>query len=666
VAAINGLAHDLCRAVGSHSGCIVDAVICGNTAMHHLLLGLPVRQLGRAPFVAALHAPTDVKARDLGLNFCPGARVHLAPNVGGFVGGDHVTALLATEERWRAPGTSLVMDIGTNTEISLIHGGEISSASCPSGPALEGGHISCGMRAADGAIERVGVVDGRLVVHTIGQRDPVGLCGSGVLDALAALRRLDIVSARGRIVAAHPDVEEIDGLRAALLAPGVRLTQHDVRAVQLAKAAIRTGVELLLRDHGIGEQQIDRFIIAGAFGAYIDVASGIDIGLFPDLPASATPRSATPPASAPGACWPASRPGPAPRRSPAPAATSNYPPAASSRKPSCTTSAFPPSYPGDPSDGSKRLRPAHHRRAHQPRLQEHPGPVRHRGHPRHPGAGGEAGRSRRRLPERQYRRPRHDRSRVHGTKIITAIQEVVGTPLSFDFPSRKVQEICLAAYRPERAGGALPIVNSITEHRWDLMELYGKYRFKVILMASERIEDGVARGNKTAEQIHGTARRAALRLKSEYGMALDDIFIDMSVSAIIADTEGLNRATVDAIRMIGADPELKGVHMMGGLSNIGQQLPPKAADGSDLKHCLENAFLTLTVPHGFDTVLGTPWRGYAPLPEETPRHAGLPQLPRAKRQQRLARGAQVLQGLSHEQRQPGPGGGRMVRWRDAP
>jgi uncharacterized 2Fe-2S/4Fe-4S cluster protein (DUF4445 family) len=285
VAAINGLAHDLCLAVGSHAGCIVDAVVCGNTAMHHLLLGLPVRQLGRAPFVAALHAATDAKARDLGLSFCPGARVHLAPNVGGFVGGDHVTALLATEERWHQAGTSLVMDIGTNTEISLIHGGKISSASCPSGPALEGGHISCGMRAADGAVERVRVADGHLVIQTIGNRAPVGLCGSGVLDALAALRRLDIVYAGGRIAAEHPDVEETDGLRAALLAPGVRITQHDVRAVQLAKAAIRTGVELLLRDHGIAEQQIDRFIIAGAFGAYIDIASGIDIGLFPNLPA---------------------------------------------------------------------------------------------------------------------------------------------------------------------------------------------------------------------------------------------------------------------------------------------------------------------------------------------------------------------------------------------
>lgn len=202
------------------------------------------------------------------------------------------------------------------------------------------------------------------------------------------------------------------------------------------------------------------------------------------------------------------------------------------------------------------------------------------------------------------------------TRVIDAIQEVVGTPLSFDFPSKKVQEICLASYRPERAGGELPIVNSITEHRWDLMELYGQYKFKVILMASERMEVGIARSNKTAEQIYGTARRAALRLKNDYGMALDHIFIDMSVSAIIADTEGLNRATVNAIHMIGADPELEGLHMMGGLSNIGQQLPPKAADGSDLKHCLENAFLTLTVPHGFDTVLGTPWRGYAPLPEE--------------------------------------------------
>jgi len=135
-------------------------------------------------------------------------------------------------------------------------------------------------------------------------------------------------------------------------------------------------------------------------------------------------------------------------------------------------------------------------------------------------------------------------------------------------------------------------------------------------MASERMEDGVAKNNKSAADIAGTAKRAARRLQHEHGMALDDIFIDLSVSAIVADTEGLNRSTLEAVRLIGSDPELKGLHMMGGLSNIGQQLPPKAADGSDLKHQLENAFLTLAVPFGFDTVLGTPWRGYAPLAED--------------------------------------------------
>ena len=205
-------------------------------------------------------------------------------------------------------------------------------------------------------------------------------------------------------------------------------------------------------------------------------------------------------------------------------------------------------------------------------------------------------------------------------RVIEAIQEVVTTPLSFDFPSKSVQEICLSCYDPAKANGELPIVNSITEHRWDLMELYGQHKFKVILMASERVEevDGVkvAKGNKTADEIYSTARRAALRLHNDYGMPLDHIFIDMSVSAIIADTEGLNRSTVDAIKRIGSDPDLKGVHMMGGLSNIGQQLPPKAVDGSDLKHSLENAFLTLTVEHGFDYVLGTPWRGYQRLADD--------------------------------------------------
>ena len=282
--AINAIAHDLCLSIGASTADIVDMAICGNTAMHHLLLGLPVRQLGRAPFVAAVRDAMDVKARDLDLAVCPGAYVHLAPNIGGYVGSDHVTALVATQELWQSGTTTLVMDIGTNTEISLIHRGEILSASCPSGPALEGGHISCGMRAAEGAIERVTIADGRLKIGVIGNRQPVGLCGSGVIDVMAAMRQIGVLDDGGRIVSTHPDIAEVDGKRVAVLAPGITFTQHDVRAVQLAKAAIRTGIELLLRDRGLAEDDIELVVIAGAFGAYIDVAGAIAIGLLPALP----------------------------------------------------------------------------------------------------------------------------------------------------------------------------------------------------------------------------------------------------------------------------------------------------------------------------------------------------------------------------------------------
>ena len=202
-------------------------------------------------------------------------------------------------------------------------------------------------------------------------------------------------------------------------------------------------------------------------------------------------------------------------------------------------------------------------------------------------------------------------------EVVRAIQAVVTVPLCFDFPTAPVQEVCLRTYDRARAGGALPLVNSITEHRWDLMDLYQRFGpFKVIVMASERVDDGIAKPNKTADEIITTARRAALRLKNDYGMAMDDIFIDISISAVVADTTGLHRATLAAIRAIRAGPDLAGIHIMGGLTNIGGQLPVKAADGSDLKLSLECAFLTLAVPLGFDAVLATPWRPYRPLPDD--------------------------------------------------
>jgi uncharacterized 2Fe-2S/4Fe-4S cluster protein (DUF4445 family) len=282
--AIDAIAQDLTASIGAEAADIVDVAICGNTAMQHLLLGLPVRQLGRAPFVAAVRDAMDVKARELELTICPGAYAYLAPNIGGFIGSDHVAALLATQELWQNAATTLILDIGTNTEISLIHRGDITSASCPSGPALEGGHISCGMRAAEGAIESVAVEDGRLRIATIGSRPPAGLCGSGVIDTLAALRQAGILDDGGRIAGSHADVVEIDGARVAQLAPGVTFNQHDVRAVQLAKAAIRTGIELLLRERHLNESDIEQVAIAGAFGSYIDVGNAIAIGLLPALP----------------------------------------------------------------------------------------------------------------------------------------------------------------------------------------------------------------------------------------------------------------------------------------------------------------------------------------------------------------------------------------------
>jgi uncharacterized 2Fe-2S/4Fe-4S cluster protein (DUF4445 family) len=285
VTAIAALAHDLAFAVGAEAGDIVEATVCGNTAMQHLFLGLPVRQLGRSPFVAALADAIDVPAADFALPFAGGARIHVAANVGGFVGSDHVTALVATRPIWEAEGTTIVMDIGTNTEISLIHAGTIRSASCPSGPALEGGHILSGMRAAEGAIERVSLVDDRLAIATIGAKPAVGICGSGVIDMLASLRRAGIVDGRGRLHGGHPDTAlDDDGKTVAVAAEGVVFTQADVRAVQLAKAEIMTGVELLLREAAIGIETVDRFVVAGAFGAHVDVEAAFEIGLFPDIP----------------------------------------------------------------------------------------------------------------------------------------------------------------------------------------------------------------------------------------------------------------------------------------------------------------------------------------------------------------------------------------------
>jgi uncharacterized 2Fe-2S/4Fe-4S cluster protein (DUF4445 family) len=302
VDAIDGLARDLCvdaAVVGDSTSAgqlepsqIVEAVIVGNTAMHHLFLGLPVRQLGLAPYVAAVSAPLDVKAGEIGLSFAPGATVHLLPNIAGFVGADHVAMLLATDAFAAADQVVVRIDIGTNTEITLSANGRLVACSTASGPAFEGAHIRDGMRAAEGAIERVRVSDSKVDFQTIGEGPPVGLCGSGILDAIAQFKLAGILNRRGSMDQAHPLVRQSDDGPEVLLAAAavtrhgrdIVLNRKDVSEIQLSKGAMRAGIEILLEQFGLTADDIDEFIIAGAFGTYIDVASAITIGMFPSIP----------------------------------------------------------------------------------------------------------------------------------------------------------------------------------------------------------------------------------------------------------------------------------------------------------------------------------------------------------------------------------------------
>jgi len=212
--------------------------------------------------------------------------------------------------------------------------------------------------------------------------------------------------------------------------------------------------------------------------------------------------------------------------------------------------------------------------------------------------------------------PRASEDPAFLVEVIRAIQAAVEVPLCFDYPDAAIQKICLEAYDQDKARGRKPIVNSLAETRWEMTELAKIRPFTAILMASERLEDGVGRPNKSSAEIAGTAKRAALRLVREHGFAMDDIIVDVTVSALVVDTAGQNRAALEAIRAIGGDPELKGIHISGGMTNIAQQLPPKAADGSDLKRQLERAFVTVAMPLGLDTVLATPWHEFAPLPDD--------------------------------------------------
>lgn len=202
--------------------------------------------------------------------------------------------------------------------------------------------------------------------------------------------------------------------------------------------------------------------------------------------------------------------------------------------------------------------------------------------------------------------------------LVRAIQQVVDTPLSLDSPDPQVQQACLQAYDAARARGRKPIINSLTEARWSMAGLLERHPARIMVMASERLQDGEPVRNTTAAEVHETARRLVRRLAAEHGVARDDIIIDIAISNLAADTEGLVPVAIESVRLIGADPELAGVHLCGGLSNISQDLPARTRAGVMLKDAIENAFLTLTVPAGLDMVIGTPWKPYRLLPADDP------------------------------------------------
>jgi uncharacterized 2Fe-2S/4Fe-4S cluster protein (DUF4445 family) len=281
----------MCKEAGVSGGQIVETVIVGNTAMHHILAHLPVRQLGTAPYVPAISEPLEMRARELRLEIAPDAFVYLPSNIAGYVGGDHVAMLMATGV-WKQAGTVLALDIGTNTEISVVRNGRLVSCSCASGPAFEGAVIRDGMRAAPGAIERVQIQNGEVRLATIGDEPPVGICGSGILDAVSEMLSSGIIDVRGALDRKHALVREMDVNLAFVLAEAtqsghgreVLVTRNDVYQIQLAKSAIRAGINILLSETGIAPEQLDDFIIAGAFGTYISVENAVRIGMFPELP----------------------------------------------------------------------------------------------------------------------------------------------------------------------------------------------------------------------------------------------------------------------------------------------------------------------------------------------------------------------------------------------
>jgi uncharacterized 2Fe-2S/4Fe-4S cluster protein (DUF4445 family) len=298
--ALNSLVQEAARSAGICTVEIYALSVVGNTTMHHLLLGLDPSGMGHLPYNPVLADSLDISASDLGIRIYPQARVFLLPNVAGYVGSDIVAGILST----RLPGReriTLGIDIGTNGEMALGSRDQILVASAAAGPAFEGSQITCGMRAEPGAISQVFAEDGDIRWKVVGEVPPQGLCGSGLVDLVALLLRLGLIDEGGRF--REPDLSPVsvpqeirrrmrraqEGWEFVLDQSGegdrpVILSQRDIRELQLAKGAIRAGINILLDELGIHIHQVEEIWLAGAFGNYIDPGNAQTIGLLPPYP----------------------------------------------------------------------------------------------------------------------------------------------------------------------------------------------------------------------------------------------------------------------------------------------------------------------------------------------------------------------------------------------
>lgn len=296
--ASNEMIGELADQAGIARDRICELTFSGNTTMLHLLCGIDPRYLGEMPFVPVTGNPLLVDARELGLRVHPRARAYVLPIIGGFVGGDTVSGILATGLA-QAKGPALLVDIGTNGEIVLSAAGRLTAAATAAGPAFEGARIKHGMRGTIGAIEKI-ILDGQVRTNVIGDTPPVGLCGSALIDLAAGLLRHGIVSPQGRmhrpeelpgdlVPELRRRVVSDDGEVSFVVVPAtdsgtgapIVLTQRDVRQLQLASGAIRAGISILLKRAGLQPEDLETVLIAGGFGNFIRRSNAQRIGLLP-------------------------------------------------------------------------------------------------------------------------------------------------------------------------------------------------------------------------------------------------------------------------------------------------------------------------------------------------------------------------------------------------